>query len=77
MGSGVSPGGRVSPRVDTVPNGAMELASGQPNAGYTLRSPQRGILFPETRQTGYHVTMIELHRWHATSVRAQQGANRT
>jgi hypothetical protein len=54
----------------------MELASGQPNAGYTLRSPQRGILDPETRQTGYHVTMIELHRWHATSVRAQQGANR-
>ena len=32
-------------------------------------APQRGILDQETRQTGHHITMIELHRWHAASVR--------
>jgi hypothetical protein len=39
-------------------------------------APQRGILNPETRQTGDYVTMIELHRWYATPVRAQRGAMR-
>jgi len=34
-------------------------------------APQRGILYPESRQTGYHVTMIELRRRQATSARAQ------
>ena len=59
-GSPQSPPGRYCDRTDA----------------WVPSAPQRGILFPETRQTGYHVTMIELHRWHATSVRAQRGANR-
>jgi hypothetical protein len=46
------------------------------SGSWCTAAPQRGILNLEARQSGYHVTMIESHRWHATSVRAQRGAMR-
>jgi choline dehydrogenase len=39
-------------------------------------SPTTWDSLSEPRHSGYHVTMIELHRWHAASVLVQRGANR-